>query len=898
MLLLLTLIGLLTAAPIPVATDVMAEEEPDTFYYRIKHRVENEILTETAALSSQWFALGTYYDQPLNTTIKRADGSKETVVFDVDHQHVDYALKGLQQHMCGTEPASEEEHQNEYIMCNNAQKRLKELSKRVSWIQRLGRDLQVIASGYETGVVSYPGMPIDVVPRMSSITHLWRATNDAAIHPIIEQQTRGLPWPRDEKDDIEALMQEAIDTAHDSLIRTWTDENDEEKTDETDLAAAMWRYRHGIQYVRDHSTEADCTEDPAAVDIHRYRLEQRFCALEEALLAIREAVQTIDINPPKKKDEHLIFPSYIDKERNIMIWVREDDVGMRWYIPEEPIHVSLFSEEFVDCMEAETPPKECVDAFPDGIVRGGTYPQKITEEDIADGRFKDMVDREDGMIVPEPRDGKGICSHPFAQRGYLCRMLEYEACNLTEEEEKELQDGGREGLVVSRCQPERFRDDVARRSSGPDICGIGGWRGSEEPSVHDSPGRDLGMTPNECSACAIDIICAEECDGQTTLAKTRPAKRKGVVEICIPNAIGDTPVVEYAIAHEMVHAQQICNEGLIQTYERAGLLLDEDDPDQKEEKIAACCAFEREAYFTQCKFMALDGVLDRAGLSIDQCASSLSNLSCVHLDDNPFDEDYVCTNDNEDPEAVRERINEAGQELAEDLDLVSGCPAIVNDMPARLQAFKDSLPLVCSPGCISQYENTIGNNFCFIGQCIEQTHEFGRSIAGRTPFTSLDQKYPWDSCELPDPQFGRLGVPPAIMSPHFPTYNPEGLVHMLDTTLCQINGLPARTPPVICAFNPLKRLHLLSQHALENAGSVRLQTAEYATTGIGIANAATGIGSRIVTDLFTLYLQSSSKQLTDLLVLTKTMLDELDHVSFPATMCPRFAEAGLCQQLR
>ena len=294
--------------------------------------------------------------------------------------------------------------------------------------------------------------------------------------------------------------------------------------------------------------------------------------------------------------------------------------------------------------------------------------------------------------------------------------------------------------------------------------------------------------------------------------------------------------------------------------------------------------------------MALDGVLDKAGVTIDQCASAYANFSCSHLDEDPDDDDYVCTNDGVDPNFINPLINEAIDQMSDQLDGAGSCPGAMND--PRIQAIKNSMPLACKPGCQSKYVNTIGNNLCFTGQCIEETHEWSAPIGGRTALTAGDEAYPWASCEAPDPRIGQFAVPPAITAPKFPLYRPELLMKQLDDAICQINGLPSRTPPALCGFDVAKTLDLPPLSFLQSGDKLATQPGKYATNSIALENAAQGLGARIANEMFIQYLNTGAKNFAELMKMSHRLFTEVGDITFPSTMCPRYTDGDLCDQLQ
>ena len=895
-----------------VITPVAYAQVP--IYKTIRTHVEEELPSKKADLNIQRFTIGIYYDNPVETT--DATGNKTTFEMK-EEEYVDLSLQDQVFEMCG----KQEGRTNQYITCVKAQKRLKQLVERNTWIRRLGRDMQVIASGYEAGIEGYPGKVVDVISKFAGITHLWRATNDPFVSPILEVLTRARPWPEGRENEIKGKSSEIRSLLDD--LKTSKGEGDSEKEDLTEYTAAIWRYRHGIRYIHNNERES-CEETNTRIrtyfnclqggnsdaecsakfgnghtDPSMIMLQRRWCDIEDKLIDISNilAADRVEVG----NEEDIIYPSFVDGKSNLYLWMRKDDVGLQPLIPLEPVHATLWHPDYGNCIEEEDI-RSCYNRFTEFIIRGGKYPSKLgsglggrqpsimgggTPISIS-GDADESIIRKYNSVVKEPETGQGICSHPFGRRGYLCRNIEYEACDITQQQQDQLADAGTGGIILTGCEPERFNGDVARRVSGSNICGIGGWRETVPENIAvDTPKHQPDMQVPACSKCWVDIVCQDSCDeGNSKFALTKFEKRNnGVIDICVPNEPDTFGGAFYLVAHELIHAQQICNESNLQSLDRGGLLEKEQT---SKESAAACCASEREAYFVQCKLMALDGALDKAGITIDQCASAYANFSCAAHDENPKDDNYVCTNDGVDPKAVSDAINSALESLQDTLNLPTTCAAAMNH--PRIRALYNSMPSSCSPGCEIQYQNTIGNNLCYTGQCIEETHEFARDIPGKMPLTEIDQGFPWDACEKPDPQLGAFEVPPALSGPKFPLYRPALLLQQLDTELCQINGLPASTPPILCGFDPRERLGLPPFSLMQTANDLLLQPAEYDATGLGIQYAAAAIGSRVTTDMFIQYLKPSVRHFADLLNTMYDVFNSVGDLEFPNAMCPRYTD--------
>ena len=196
---------------------------------------------------------------------------------------------------------------------------------------------------------------------------------------------------------------------------------------------------------------------------------------------------------------------------------------------------------------------------------------------------------------------------------------------------------------------------------------------------------------------------------------------------------------------------------------------------------------------------------------------------------------------------------------------------------------------VCTPGRETKYGNSIGNSFCFIGQCAEQSVETHRLIGGRSPLIAQDQAYPWDSCMPPDPQFNAFATPPPLTASWFPAYRPALLIKRLDTALCQTNGLPPRSETFLCGFDVRRRLELPLKNLAENPLNILDQGAEYNVPALGFQSIVRGLGARIGTTLYTGYLYDAARAFGEVMATATETMGKLAAIHFTPKMCPRNA---------
>ncbi len=729
--------------------------------------------------------------------------------------------------------------------CDALTSEITSIANGTNWIRALGRDLQIIASSYELGIDGYPGRKINVATRMPSIIKIWQSDTDKLQSPIIETQLRGASFP-----DTVTNGSGPLADLRASLRGL---QNNDTLNDGEEFTAAVWRYRHGFESILYYNGACD-PSNSLGDGTELQTLRMRWCDVENALEAILQEIQQMTFDPPLTRNEHVIFPIYTFPDLNVSVWASQKDVGLQWGLPLEPVLPSL------DCSNSSAAPPECVN----GAILGGKYPDP----------------------PPEPGLNEGICSHFFGQRGYLCRSIRSSDCReSTDIGGGSSSDDEPNTITLTSCEPQLFDSYVADTTFGTDICEIGGWRTDPYIStVPDTPEKQDGsdgspaIEPNECSNCAVDIYCADNCGRGTRLAITNPKNDNGVIEICIPNELGEAGFADYVLIHELVHAQQLC-----------GQPPGQNTFDTMFTGTEQCCANEREAYHAQCAALAEDGVLPTLGIDIEVCSSILSNNSCAPTDRVGNITSMICTPSVSVDElnTINAMIFQFTETYANELGVNLSCEDAINNMDGRAKKMINSLPMICSPECQATYENTIGNNLCYIGQCIEQSIEHERIIPGRMAIVSQDQSFEKDSDVKPDPVIGEILTIPRRPSTRFPPYTPKWLMEQMDLAICQTNGLPAKTPPVLCAFENSRAFDAPKGLDIATAQSLLDQQVEYAEPAFNTQKLSQGIATKIGTELYANYLLYPGRTLAELIENANTILSGISNVRLPSQMCPR-----------
>lgn len=714
--------------------------------------------------------------------------------------------------------------------CPDAYQLFRDWGRDIIETRTLETDLLHIATGYETGVSGNMGEIFTIAERTLTIRNLWRSQDDALLTSEVFPQIRAVPRPSTVTDDL------------------FEDLSTELKSSGT---FAFWRYRYGIAAF----DGAPCHDTAGSSELFE-ATEQRSCAVEEKLRALRDALPSaaLQFDPPLKRGEIVIFPlRRLDDPAHITVWMMAEnvnasivrDVGLGQDLMLTPVPIGINGEGPCD-------PAKLSDAYCSVVDRFSIRPG---------GRYE--------APPREPEENGGLCHLPFARDGYLCRLLRHDRCN------EELTDKAPRSIVLTACKPTQASQPVALSQSGPDICRTGWWRSpSDALKTMERPSNDTEgpFPPGDCAPCRLDIRCEDGC-AEGASAVTDPKKDNGVIHVCL-NRGAPRSLLRFNVLHELVHVQQLC-----------GLAPNTDIFDT----IEHCCPHEAEAYAVSCRVLAEDGVLDEVGLSVEECTGGLANISCGRFGEK------VCSDLSQEDvkdkiEAVlRRKEEDSGEQLPSCDEIASEWIAGMARLDSRILSMIEGLNGACSPGCQTSYENTIGNNLCYVGQCVEQSIEQSRLIPGRMGLPVGDEAFPWDACAANDAQAGSLIALPALSPPLTPAYNPRLLVESLDRALCQINGLPAQSPPVRCQFDYERRLNIPTNDYASTMLSFVTQIDENESPTVSLERMTEGIATRIGSSLLTRYLSWAGSALSDTLRAGNQLLRSMEKTRFPLQTCPRLA---------
>lgn len=793
-----------------MGTTVQAHAQVDSVYGRLRTFTLNQYTKEESGLLIEQFVTKIFPRKYLP---------------NFQDSDVDLALQEQYKELCRTNipdisPIDTQE-------CAGYQSLVEALVSKNSWMHQVVRDLQLAASSFEIGISNYGNSSNSIIGRLPSIIKIWQGDTDLIQSPISEIKMRGKQYEVDMTSYFNAVESELSGLILGTGI----------KEDREQFVGAVWRYRHGVNYVKDN--EGGCGNDKLGDGTELQFLVARFCQLEQKLEDIYNVVQSFTYNPPLKPNELVIFPTKLFENIQVYVWVRRDDVGLMWNVHLDPVLPSL------DCSgnKSYNQPEPPCDPQTSAIL-GGLYPP----------------------VLDEPWRHGGICSHPFAKRGYLCRPLDSIRCPV-----EPGSTATEEDIHLIGCKTPDMEAPYRWTEAGPNICNEGGWREETQGlrSGTDTPGIDSDLEPDWCSNCYVDTLCGS-CG--PTEGFTLQKELDGRIQVCLNSTIPELST--YLYIHELVHAQQKCDSP-------RGQSMWENIADSPE----GCCAIEYQAYMTSCDAMAEDGVLEAVDIDIQRCAAMLTNWSCG----TPGTFSPVCVQypPDFDPQQVFTDIAQYIQTNATGIGLAATCEEAVNNPDARVLKMKNSLPQVCTPKCKTKYPSTIGNNACMIGQCTEESFERHRLIPGRMPLTVQDEAFPWDSDSAEDPNWGEILFTPPQLSMPLPPYRPELLARKIDKFLCQINGLPVKIPPIQCSFDARRRLRAPTKEFSHFWQGLIDQPSEQESVRVLVQNVAPGVGTRIGTQVYTQYLGPALHAFQELMNDVVVLLMSMENTEFPEQMCKR-----------
>ena len=872
-------------------------------------------------------------------------------------EDIDAILKDEWTGVCARMKEKDVEEYGNVFGCQLLVDQVKRIASDEERIRMLGRSLQSAATSYELTVSDLPSRTMQFANDLHGIVSIWTAGKGAVQSSVNGPLSRFVAI---DEDAFRPLLQNVGDV----LTQMQSDIGPEQPT------AAIWRYQYGVRFVREDRTPrfpAPYIDGESGPGTERQYLFKRWNTgsydLESPMLELWDAVVDLLNDPdvfktPLEKEEtaYLLFPLSLLHEtlpKNVILWARIDgnqdgnfpmgDVGLQWEVPLDPVMPSLVAEG-------------------GGPILGGRYPPNPERD-------------ENGKTIPV--DGRGLCSMPAGQRGYLCRMyvplqigdhcpvpentsadaITLLSCKSYEDKldttgvwcctggagkcrykltNEECEDGGgiprlsplgceELGCEIPKLDPvwcclpnqgrqctQKINEDECTLEGGtplddPESCVDHGCRAPTEEQRTTPASSDVcretdykiqksaGAIDTEY-ACKLRIICAESCDSDYGApSKTKLKEGDGTIVICINNETA-LPAT-YWLHHELAHAHFLCGQPPEWTpfKEVPAGASPEERKNIELQNNAACCEAEGAAYRAQCERMERDGafkneVIDGIPLTAESCAEAFVNLAPFGCKAQGMGECYVSRKYPADFIARLENIGASNP-----ADVPTTCSELIVKQNGKTVATDprvrdfieeiESDPFACTPGRLSKYENRIGNNACFLGQCVEQSIELHRTMGANTPSVVQEPYAAWDD-PLSGTPLGNIVLNAPLQQARLPLYRPGLLIQTMETALCQSQGLPPLTPPILCAIRAARQLSYQQLTPFSTTIGMTEETGEQLLTEDDLLRVTPAVGARIGTNLFSTYLTETTRSFADLLTTAAQLLEELKKLRFPVDMCP------------
>ncbi len=711
-----------------------------------------------------------------------------------------------------------------FAKCMGVIERVTQLANDENRIRLIGRMLQASATAYELPISDLPGRTLQLSNDLRGILNIWSAGTGNIVSTMRDAQIRTI-----EAD--ESVLEPLLLAAGMELASLPPEEK----------IAAVWRYQYGVRLVR--GSRAPTFPVPVIPSTSGPGTESQFLThrwndLEMALMKIWDEIEDDTFDPPLSAGE-TVYISFSTEllgrtvSDNIIVWARVDgdpvhpfgDVGLQWETPLEPVLPSLLTAT-------------------GGVIPGGNYPPEPVST---------------ANNVTTLRDGQGLCTSAIAQRGYLCRPFVLTAANERCPFEPQ---GAPDAIKLGHC--ERIGDQRFT-AAGADVCREIAWKDKEQ------------FNPN--TQCKVALRCSQNCTpGVQASAKVDLKDANGVISVCVNEQTEFANT--YLLYHELIHVYQNCS---------LPVGFDPVAGKTQEERNAICCRREGEGYRAQCDMMERDGVFDSLPsvdgipLNAETCAESWTDFACGEQQGfNGCYTSYSYT------PTFRQAMAEASGKNPKNVP--ASCSAAINltTMDPRVKALKESIERrddVCTPANRTTYKNRIGNNLCYIGQCAEQSVELHTIAGGRTPAGVGDEEAPWTS-PLTGTPLGNILMNPPLSQAQLPSYRPALLVREAEIALCQAQGLPPYTPPILCMVGADRQLGIARSTVTDVAGGLMQQRTEQEQLLADLLEVTPALGTRVGTDLYSRYLREANRSFAGILAMAVQLFHEIQTVEFPTEMCP------------
>lgn len=779
-------------------------------------------------------------------------------------------------------------------------------------VRSLGRSLQTGIAGYEMAQGEFPGLPLGLPgsngDSYADILQLWSAGSGRYVtgrsgtgHGLLTGQNDPYLITIDvDDDDIKDQKEEVMKALG-------------EITDPIELRWLVRRYQNGVRLVRgEREPEYPAPEDYGqAVPGTSLQYDQgRWMKLEDALLELwssgavggtdegtTERIGSIKFEDPSLRDGIILW-ARVGKPKKIRTGTGGlapgesdldplDDIGLAYDYNFTPAFPPLFAWGHYGCAEGtEDGESGCGKADnPDDLILGGTYPPEAVRP-IRDGDNPDDAahDDEDGNPLM-PVDGRGLCTHPRARNGYLCRTSDPDSAQCQPEPGDPEPDPNVISLVTCAKVKWNKTPPVAN------ICRQIAWRKTpahwEAPAKVDDPHTQCAIDPK------VDITCGN-CNFEG--GQTIPKNEDGRIKICLGKGSeftgsGETMNATYVLLHELAHAEQYCPMKPGKNIFKADP-ADRKTPPEKQEQLN-CCRLEGEANNILCQEMARDGVfiepdgspstVEGIKVTAATCAEAWTSQACEERVGHGCPVSYPYPQNFKDGlVALIKRSNPADvPEKCEDAIDPEKMDPRVRDMITRLNGRYD----VCTPLNPATYGNRIGNNLCYMAECSREIADYHLIEGGRAATNVGDEGMPWDHITETVTKASLEESRKRDLS-QFPDYRPELLVQQLDAAVCESVGLPPLYPVVHCLLGIDRRLSAPYQEGGAMMQDILHELAEGQARVADVERLSAAVGVRVAEKTHEGFENTIAGAFGTLLKTMNDMLDELKNTAFPDQMCP------------
>jgi hypothetical protein len=810
----------------------------------------------------------------------RASVQKEISVSDHEQEVVDYLVKlynkpefAIKAALSGDAPlACQQASITDRGQCGEFVLKVVTTGKQELSIRQLGRKLQEIVSGEEIPVTYIPGRPISLAMDLGALVNIWVPGDKA---------------PKNLSKDI-SLQTTPLDPAvTDTLLGQLNAKLSTLPREE--MIAAVWRYDHGVRLVQD-------VRNPPLQAPYIY--PQNVWGTEGQMLTKRWNYSPYDIEQSLMDIWNALPPDFPFVENrityytfrntdtflppNVLVWARKGklrkgtqlvdfgDVGLAFQTPLEPVMPSLLKKDANNVvLEA---------------ILGGTYPPEPVRPSFVPGIF-----------APVPVDGRKLCTDPIGSRGFLCPYANEKGCPPS----------WLSGILPADPNAINLVNCVSATGSltiaGGDICRDIAWRRTA-PRTPDEPGWDVNKQ------CIVDYTKDLACEaGPFSGGRAEPKQPNGHIRLTVNP--GAALPFKYIWIHELTHAYQACHLPTGMAF-YAGAGNPSDPPAIRNSNTEICCRIEGEAYRAQCDAMEEDGLLrnrttgqrlriDSIEIDATSCTEIYTGWSCndryggrCSLSRNYPKLDRTLVSQ---PDSLAAKLEAAIAANAVGLIAPQSCSDSIKwdtmdvRMKAQLLAMSGSYRIT-DPLNETMYRNTIGNAMCFVGNSAEETFELHNPGPGRTPAGVMDGKDPFRAvARTSSSSVSATGSQFPVMEPpmgRLPDYKPLAIVEEFEASLCEQQGLPVRTPAVLCTLQYSRRLQMPLADYILNADSLSMQEVQQQVPLSQFNDLASGLGARISTGIYEKYAPRVFGPITSLMKEAVRQLKILSAIRFPEQMCP------------